>query len=57
MCEIDNHELHITEHITYMLSNEYKNLIEQDNSLEEIFLKHIRLHKQMKVMEQDMSKQ
>ncbi len=57
VCEIDNHELHITEHITYMLSNEYKNLIEQDNSLEEIFLKHIRLHKQMKVMEQDMSKQ
>lgn len=41
--EIDNHNLHINEHIAYMLSNSFQN--EADNTTEEIFLKHIREHK------------
>lgn len=41
--EIDDHNLHINEHIAYMLSNSFQN--EADNTTEEIFLKHIREHK------------
>ncbi len=51
VCEIDNHNLHITEHITYMLSNEYKNLVSSKPNIEETFLNHIRQHKQMKKIE------
>ena len=45
VCEIDNHDLHINEHIAFMLGNEYK----QGSSaeIEQQFLKHIREHKQM----------
>ena len=55
VCEIDNHELHITEHITFMLSNEYKNLVDENPKIEDVFLKHIRLHKQMNNMEKNLS--
>ena len=41
--EIDDHNLHINEHIAYMLSNSFQN--EADNTTEELFLKHIREHK------------
>ena len=41
--EIDDHNLHINEHIAYMLSNSFQN--EADNTTEEIFIKHIREHK------------
>ena len=43
--EIDDHNLHINEHIAYMLSNSFQN--EADNTTEEIFLKHIREHKKI----------
>ena len=57
VCEIDNHDLHITEHITYMLSNEYKNLVSSKPKIEEAFLKHIRQHKQMKKLESSLSEE
>lgn len=47
VCEIDNHDLHINEHIIYMLGNEYKQKLELNPSIEDSFLKHIRNHKQM----------
>lgn len=43
--EIDDHNLHINEHIAYMLSNSFQN--EADNTTEEIFIKHIREHKKI----------
>ena len=57
VCEIDNHDLHITEHITYMLSNEYKNLVSSKPKIEEAFLKHIRQHKQIKKLESSLSEE
>ena len=43
--EIDDHALHIQEHIAFMLSGEYE---ENSNEMvEEKFLKHIREHKNM----------
>ena len=42
---IDDHNLHINEHIAYMLSGEYeKNSTEK---LEKIFLEHIEEHKKL----------
>ncbi len=55
VCEIDNHDLHVSEHITFMLSNEYKNLVEKNPKIEQVFLKHIREHKKMKSIENSLS--
>ncbi len=46
--EIDNHELHINEHICFMLNSEYEEKFKKDKKIEEFFLKHIRKHKIMK---------
>jgi len=46
--EIDNHELHINEHICFMLNSEFEEKFKKDKKIEEIFLKHIRKHKIMK---------
>ena len=43
--EIDNDELHLNEHISFMLGQDYEKKLEQNEKLEEIFLKHIREHK------------
>ena len=43
--EIDDHELHIQEHIAFMLSGEYEQ--NASEKVEENFLKHIREHKNM----------
>ena len=43
--EIDEHDLHINEHIAFMLSEEYEKASENDSQLEERFLKHINKHK------------
>lgn len=48
--EIDNHDLHINEHIAFMLGGEFKKA--ENKVLIERFLKHIRKHKQMKHLEQ-----
>lgn len=45
--EVDDHDLHINEHIAFMLGGEYKKH-EGDEKIEENFLKHIRTHKQMR---------
>ena len=46
--EIDNHELHINEHICFMLNREFEEKCKNNKKIEEIFLKHIRNHKIMK---------
>ena len=43
--EIDNDELHLNEHISFMLGQDYEKKLEQNEKLEETFLKHIREHK------------
>ena len=42
---IDAHDLHINEHIAFMLSEEFDKVSENDKKLEERFLKHINQHK------------
>ena len=42
--EIDDHSLHINQHIAYMLKVVYAG--EVDKKIEEIFLKHIKAHKE-----------
>ncbi len=44
--EIDQHDLHINQHIAYMLKNLYS--ADVDKKIEENFLKHIREHKKFK---------
>lgn len=46
--EIDEHDLHINEHIMFMLGNEYKKQLALNSKIEDNFIKHIREHKQMK---------
>ena len=43
--EIDNHDLHINEHICFMLSQEFEDKCKKDEFIEERFLNHIREHK------------
>ena len=43
--QIDDHALHINEHIAYMLSGEYEK--NADEKVEEVFLKHIEEHKNL----------
>ena len=43
--QIDDHALHINEHIAYMLSGEYEK--NADENVEEVFLKHIEEHKNL----------
>lgn len=54
VCEIDNHDLHINEHIAFMLGNEYKQ--SSNAQIEQQFLNHIREHKQMMSLEKSMQK-
>lgn len=44
--EIDDHKLHINEHIAFMLGQDYEIAKSKNLKLEEIFLNHIRNHKQ-----------
>lgn len=43
--EIDDHKLHINEHIAFMLGQDYENARIKNEKLEEIYLEHIRAHK------------
>ncbi len=43
--EIDNHELHINEHISFMLGMDFENAKVKNPKLETIFLEHIKTHK------------
>lgn len=49
--EVDNHDIHITEHTALMLSSEFDKKAELNPQLTENVLKHIRKHKQMKAIE------
>lgn len=44
--EIDNHALHIDEHIAFMLSEEFYRASKQNAKLKEIMLEHIKKHKE-----------
>ncbi len=50
--EIDNHELHINEHIAFMLGEDFERAIKKDEKLEEKYLEHINKHKKLKIMEE-----
>lgn len=45
--EIDDHELHINQHISFMLGGDYEKKSQSNPALEEAFLSHIREHKKM----------
>ena len=46
--EIDNHSLHISSHIAFMLGQDFEKMCLKNEQLEEEFLSHIRQHKKMK---------
>ena len=48
--EIDNHELHINEHIAFMLGQDYEKM--KTAEIEKSFLQHIREHKKLLKMEE-----
>lgn len=48
VCEIDDHDLHINEHIRFMLTSEFENEKRKNPKIEEIMLAHIREHKKFK---------
>lgn len=43
--EIDNHEVHISRHIAFMLDKEYEKEKQTNKNLQQIFLNHIHQHK------------
>ena len=43
--EIDDHELHINQHIAFMLTDQFNKECEKNIDLEKLFLDHINLHK------------
>lgn len=45
--EIDNHELHINEHIAFMLGDDFENAVMKKPKLEEKMLEHIKNHKSL----------
>lgn len=46
--EIDDHELHISRHVAFMLGEEFEKKKSKNPKLEGIFLEHIRAHKSLK---------
>lgn len=44
--EIDNHEIHVSRHVSFMLEDEFFELKEKNPLIKEMFLSHIREHKQ-----------
>lgn len=46
--EIDQHNLHISSHIAFMLGQDFEQMQAKNEQLEEDFLSHIRQHKKMK---------
>ena len=51
--QIDDHKLHINEHIAFMLGEDYEKAIQKDKKLEERFLKHINEHKKLLKSEEE----
>lgn len=46
--DIDDDDLHISEHISFMLSDEFDKRVEKNKALQDLFLSHINLHKEHK---------
>ena len=55
--EIDDHALHINEHICFMLSDDYEKASLKNEKLEQIMLNHIRQHKQFLSLENSEGKE
>lgn len=51
--EIDDHDIHIDEHIAFMLSGDYGREKEKDSSIEMKAIEHIRMHKKYKEINQN----
>ena len=45
--EIDDHKLHIDEHTYFMLSTEFEKKLKQNPQLKQVYLEHIKKHKQL----------
>lgn len=45
---IDEHEIHINEHIAFMLGEDFEKAKNKNTKLEELFLEHIKEHKKLK---------
>ena len=48
VCEIDDHDLHVNEHIAFMLGEDFEKAKVKNNKLESLLLEHIKSHKKMK---------
>ena len=48
VCEIDEHDLHINEHIAFMLGEDFEKAKIKNPKLEGLILEHIKTHKRMK---------
>lgn len=46
--EVDEHDIHITEHTAFLLGGEFDKKAQKNPRLTEIILSHIRMHKQLK---------
>lgn len=46
--EVDDHDIHITEHTAFMLGGEFEKALKTNPNLTSVVLNHIRKHKQMK---------
>ena len=43
--EIDDNNLHINEHIAFMLGNDFEKVCSKNDKIEKIYLEHIKNHK------------
>ena len=50
--EIDDDEIHINEHIAFMLSGEFETLKNSNLGLEQTVLEHIKMHKKQKSLKE-----
>lgn len=46
--EVDEHDIHITEHTAFLLGGEFEKKAQKNSRLTEVILSHIRMHKQLK---------
>ena len=49
--EIDDDELHVNQHIAYMLSGDFEKIVEKDAKIQKVFLDHIKMHKEKQKVE------
>lgn len=51
--EIDDHDLHVSEHIAFMLGSEYEKATKKNNKINDLMLKHVRMHRRFKEIMQE----